>query len=264
METPLSKSSVATFVSLPRPSLVPPTWEDTVRVVGVAESKEAGLSLAHSFASDETSRYLLDVADMASCSAEHKWKLHVDMMTYITAAHAYDGIVTTIGPDHDAVALWVPPGKDTDTWLTMFRSGLWRLYYQLSPEARTRYYGDFIPLLHHTKEEVMGERDAECYYLVYIGTKPNARRKGYATKLLEDMIERADAESRPVYLESSSPENNVYYAKFGFEFKKDIFLHGSGGPVTLSIMVREPQKQKQKQKPVYAAVKVQVNCLRKG
>ncbi|KAM0280452.1 hypothetical protein ACHAQH_004031 [Verticillium albo-atrum] len=262
METPVSKSSVATLDVKSRASLVPPTWEDTVRVVGVAESKQAGLSLAHSFASDETSRYLLDVDDMAYCSAEHKWKLHVDMMIYITTSHALDGIVTTIGPDHDAVALWVPPGKDTDTWLNLFRSGLWRSYFQLSHEARKRYYNDFIPLLHHTKEEVMGARDAECYYLVYIGTKPNARRKGYASKLMEDMVERADAEGRPMYLESSSPDNNAYYAKFGFEFKKDIFLHGNGAPVPLSIMVREPQLLKQK--PVYAAVKVQVNCLRKG
>lgn len=106
METPLSKSSLATLVAEPRPSLVPPRWEDTVRAVAVAESKQAGLSLAHSFASDASSRYLLDVDDMAARSAEHKWKLHVDMMTYITTAHALDGLVTTIGPDHEAVALW--------------------------------------------------------------------------------------------------------------------------------------------------------------
>ncbi|KAL9948445.1 hypothetical protein D7B24_007177 [Verticillium nonalfalfae] len=260
METPLSKSSLATLVAEPRPSLVPPRWADTVRAVTVAESKQAGLSLAHSFASDASSRYLLDVDDMAARSAEHKWKLHVDMMTYTTTAHALDGLVTTIGPDHDAVALWVPPGKDTDGWLNLFRSGLWRLAYRLTPEARRRYNDDFLPLLHDAKAEVMGARDAECYYLVYIGTKPNARKRGYAGKLLDDMIARADAEGRPMYLESSSPDNNAYYAKFGFEFKKDIYLQGSGAPVPLSIMVREPQLVKQK--PVYAAVKVQMNRLR--
>lgn len=45
-----------------------------------------------------------------------------------------------------------------------------------------------------------------------------------------------------MYLESSSAANNAYYVKFGFEFKKDIFLRDSrGATVMLSIMVREPR-----------------------
>jgi hypothetical protein len=98
-------SSSVTLVELRR-SLVPAKWEDSVRVIGISECKEAGLSLAHSFAADELSQYLLDADDMSNLSAEYKWKLHVDIMTYIVAAHCYNGIVTTIGPDYDAVALW--------------------------------------------------------------------------------------------------------------------------------------------------------------
>lgn len=45
-----------------------------------------------------------------------------------------------------------------------------------------------LPLLTRTKTEVMRERDNDSYYLVYIGTKPNARSRGYATKLLQLMI----------------------------------------------------------------------------
>lgn len=44
-----------------------------------------------------------------------------------------------------------------------------------------------------------------------------------------------------MYLESSSVTNNVYYAKFGFVVKKDIFLKRGPAPIQLSIMVREPQ-----------------------
>ncbi len=79
-----------------------------------------------------------------------------------------------------------------------------------------------------------------------------------------------------MYLESSSPKNNAYYKKFGFEAKRDIYLGGSSAgaavaavaaaaaaaaaaadedsgdespsasaplPVALTIMVREPQKK---------------------
>jgi ribosomal protein S18 acetylase RimI-like enzyme len=37
-------------------------------------------------------------------------------------------------------------------------------------------------------DEVMGDRVNDCYYLVYIGTKPSARGRGYASKLMRDMI----------------------------------------------------------------------------
>ncbi|KAE9569057.1 hypothetical protein K4K49_006333 [Colletotrichum sp. SAR 10_70] len=211
-------SKSVTLVELKR-SLVPPKWEDTVRVIGMSECKEAGLSLAHAFAADELSQYLLDADDMASYSAEHKWKLHVDIMTYITASHCYDGLVTTIGPDHDGVALWMPPGSVDNGWLTILRSG----------------------------------------------TKPSARGRGYARKLLNDMIERADAENRAVYLESSSLSNNVYYSKFGFEYKREIRLTRGNTPVSLFVMVREPIPRKT---GVYSAVvasniKMQVNTVMK-
>lgn len=77
-----------------------------------------------------------------------------------------------------------------DDWLTFFRSGLWRLYYQLSSEGRTRFFTEFFPLLHATKHEVMGERDGDSYYLVYLGSKPSARGKGYARKLIGHMVDK--------------------------------------------------------------------------
>ena len=102
METVSSTVTLVEFKS----SLVPRKWEETVRVIGMSECKEAGLSLAHAFAADDLAQYLLSSDDMASLSAEEKWRLHVDIMTYIVAAHCINGIVTTIGPDYEGVALW--------------------------------------------------------------------------------------------------------------------------------------------------------------
>lgn len=53
---------------------------------------------------------------------------------------------------------------------------------------------------------------------------------------------QADAEQRPMYLESSTEHNNGYYAKFGFEVKCDVVFEGGPEPITMWIMVREPQK----------------------
>lgn len=67
---------------------------------------------------------------------------------------------------------------------------MWRLYLQLSPEGRERYFNELMPLLHDTKAEVLGKREHDAYYLVYLGTKPHARGRGFARKLLQTMIER--------------------------------------------------------------------------
>ncbi|KAJ4415197.1 hypothetical protein N0V82_007498 [Gnomoniopsis sp. IMI 355080] len=238
MET-ITKSNVK-IVEI-KHSLVPKKWEETVRVVGMSECKEVALSLAYAFAADDLACYLLNTNDMADLSPEEKWRLHVDMFTYIVAAHILNGEVHVIGPEYDAVALWLPPGCVMDDWWTLLRSGQWRLWYQLSAEGRQRYYNEMLPLLHHTKMEVLGERDDNAYYLVYLGTKPHARGRGYARKLIQTMTDRADTEKRPVYLESSSLANNAYYRKFGFVGKKDVFLKRGPAPVQLSIMVREPQ-----------------------
>lgn len=223
---------------------------EEVRVIGISEYAQAAQCLAEAFAVDEVARYFIDTDDMTSYSEEYKYKLHCDILRYITAAHCYKGIVTTIGPDYDAVALWMPPGKNMDDLWTILRSGMWRLWYKLSREGKTRFYDEFLPLLHHTKHDVMGDRDDDSYYLVYLGSKPSARGKGYAKKLIEHMLARADAEGKATYLESSAHNNIKYYVRFGFTEAMDIELTGNKEPVKLHIMVREPQGMAESSKGV--------------
>ncbi len=74
---------------------------------------------------------------------------------------------------------------------------MWRLYFQLTPEAKKRYFDEVIPLLHDTKTAVLGDRDHDAWYLVFLGTKPNARGRGYAKTLLDDMIQRVSRAKQP-------------------------------------------------------------------
>lgn len=97
--------SAATFVEVQR-SLLPVDWDNAVREVDLEECEIAGRSLAHAFATDALSHYLLDGDDLATYSEEQKWKLHVVLMNTVVASHILGGSVTTIGPDHDALAVW--------------------------------------------------------------------------------------------------------------------------------------------------------------
>lgn len=134
----------------------------------------------------------------------------------------------------------MPPGKNMDDFLTILRSGMWRLNYRLSAEGKRRFFTEFLPLLHDTKHATLGERDDDSWYLVYIGTKPSGRGKGHARKLIEHVTNQADAEGRAVYLESSNEKNPPIYRKFGFEGRRTIHLQRAERNVQLDIMVREP------------------------
>ena len=93
---------------------------------------------------------------------------------------------------------------------------MWRLYYQLSPEGRHRFFNEFMPLLHDTKHDIMGDRDDDSYYLVYLGSKPSARGKGYARKLIESMSLRVSS-SRFLFLEAGLapiPFSDFQYVHF--------------------------------------------------
>ena len=134
----------------------------------------------------------------------------------------------------------MPPGKNMDDIYTQFRSGLWRLHYQLSREGKTRFFKEFLPLLHDTKAEVLGARDPSAWYLVYLGTKVEARGKGYARRVIEYVTRQADEEGKACYLESSNEVNPIIYGKLGFVVERKVGLLRGDKRVELEIMVREP------------------------
>lgn len=229
-----------------RPTAVPvPPLPEGVRVVTAAEYKQAAACLAEAFAEDEVVRYPVDTPDRTHWTAQEKWDLHVEILEYVTYAHILKGLVTTIG-DFEAVALWMPPGTDMDDYLTMFKSGMWRLNYRLSAEGKRRFYNEFLPLLHDTKHGTLGARDADSWYLVYIGTSMRGRGKGNASKLIRHVTSQADKDGVPVYLESSNEKNPPIYRRFGFETVRTVYLHRAEKNVELDIMVREPVRGEKK------------------
>jgi ribosomal protein S18 acetylase RimI-like enzyme len=135
----------------------------------------------------------------------------------------------------------MPPGKNMDDLYTIIRSGMWRLNYKFTAEGRHRFFNEFLPLLGDSKSKVMGARDTDSWYLVYIGTRETARGKGYAKKLITHVTDMADADGKPCYLESSNDVNPKIYGKYGFEIKKKVYLQREHVPVELDLMVREPK-----------------------
>ncbi|KAG9781334.1 putative N-acetyltransferase [Exophiala dermatitidis] len=237
------RSSIADKVALGSSTSTSNNDGVRVRIVSPHEYKEAAACLAEAFRHDDVVRYAIDTPDRMHLSDEERFNLHKATMEYVTYAHCLNGLVLAVGENdnYDCVALWLPPGKNIDDWFTILRSGMWRLNFQLSKEGKVRFFDEFLPLLHRTKQEVLGDRDHRSWYLNYIGTKPEARGKGYARKLIDYVMKMADAEGVPCYLESSHDVNLIIYGKMGFELKKQIYLkRAEGKELRMDVMVREP------------------------
>lgn len=83
-----------------------PSDGNDIRILRADEYKQAAACLAEAFSNDVVVRYPIDTPDRAHWSEEDKLKLHLEALEYITYAHCVKGMVTTIGPNYDCVALW--------------------------------------------------------------------------------------------------------------------------------------------------------------
>ena len=62
----------------------------------------------------------------------------------------------------------------------------------------------------------------QIFYLWFIGVNPDVQQKGIGSDLLKEIIEQSNQLKRPIYLETSMPENIKFYNKFGFTIYKEL------------------------------------------
>jgi ribosomal protein S18 acetylase RimI-like enzyme len=125
--------------------------------------------------------------------------------------------------DGAAAALWAPPNK----WQTPTTATL-----PLFP-ITLRLCGRKFPVAWRmiNLAESKHEKHVEPhYYLGFIGTAPATQGRGYGTTLLNQMLERCDAEGVPAYLESSSVRNQALYHRHGFEVLEELHWPRDGPP----------------------------------
>lgn len=77
------------------------------------------------------------------------------------------------------------------------------------------------------------------YYVSFLGTRPDSRGRGLGMALLSEVCAEADREGKPVYLESTNPDNNMRYERQGFERRTDFWTPDEMRVVTT--MWRDPR-----------------------
>lgn len=129
---------------------------------------------------------------------------------------------THMTDDGSAAALWAPPDKwkvSTAATVPLF---------PVMARACGRNLGRAMQMLNlmESKHKQLVEPH---YYLAFVGTDPDHQGEGRGTALMAHMLERADAEGRPAYLEATSTGSQALYHRHGFEVLEELQWPG-GGP----------------------------------
>jgi GNAT superfamily N-acetyltransferase len=77
------------------------------------------------------------------------------------------------------------------------------------------------------------------WYLELLVADPSVQRSGIGTRLQQPVLEKADAEGLPAYLETQTADNLPYYQRFGYEVAEELHPVSAGPP--LWTMRREPR-----------------------
>ena len=140
---------------------------------------------------------------------------------------AHDEVYSTEA--HDGAALWLPPGKAHSSFVESLK---------LVPRMASIFGRRTPKVLRGLAWMEANHPRAPHYYLWLLGVSPEAQGQGKGTALMRPVLERADAERTPAYLEATSPSNRDLYLRHGFEVTDEAHWPGGGPPLWL--MWREP------------------------
>lgn len=109
-------------------------------------------------------------------------------------------------------AIWFAPGE-TPSLLSSLRAGVLTMPFHFGLEGmkRSASLGAYLAA---RRAELMPEPHL---YLVALGVDPAEQGRGLGRALLRPVLERADAEATPCYLETFLERTASFYSRLGFE-----------------------------------------------
>lgn len=121
--------------------------------------------------------------------------------------------------DLDAVAIWLPPGRRASSFLDSLRMA--PALARLTGWSRLREVASAMELLDARRHANV---PAPHWYLSALGVDPERQRRGIGSALLRLVLDRADADGTPAYLETATARNVLLYERHGFEVVGELIL----------------------------------------
>lgn len=200
------------------------TLTDAPRLLAPDERRAAAEALGRAFFDDPLLEYLMP-DDGKRSRVMTPLMLCAVQMAY-PEGHCY---TTSTGPL--GAALFMPPGKP--------KVPMSRLARVVLPQVPR--FG-VAPLLRYMG--VMDELEKKHprtphWYLATLGVDPEHQGQGLGGHLISAILQRADADRTPVYLETNKARNVPFYEKHGFQVVEHFNCHAGKGPETWT-MLRNP------------------------
>jgi ribosomal protein S18 acetylase RimI-like enzyme len=132
-------------------------------------------------------------------------------------------------------ACWLPPGVASPNLVRQIRSGMLALPFRfgIAGFGRLLAYDAMAQKLHHA------HAPGPHWYLSAIGVEPERQGQGVGGALMRPILERADAQGLPCYLETHRESNVRLYEKHGFEISCRSEVPGH--PLNVWAMLRKPR-----------------------
>jgi len=129
----------------------------------------------------------------------------------------YGNVVST-SQNIEGVMAIAPYDKAMTTW-RIIRCGAFFLSMQIAGEAK------IMQVLTKAVEEAKKSLNSGPYiHLLIMGVSQEFQGKGFGGQLLRAVIEKAEIEKLPIYLETQKETNVSLYEKYGFSVKKKVIL----------------------------------------
>ncbi|MBN1217263.1 MAG: GNAT family N-acetyltransferase [Candidatus Lokiarchaeota archaeon] len=182
------------------------TLFDNLYPINKKQLKEVSLVLADAFSEDEMFKIM-------------KFKIEEIALIYeiLTRICLRYGNVYLTSKNLEGIIGFTPGNKHATLWRTI-RSGA------IFPGLKLmKLFGREMRKIMQVIEKERKELNIGPYiYFSVIGVSQKNQGEGYGGKLIKALIEKADIEGKPIYLETQNEPNVKMYEKFGFEILKKI------------------------------------------
>ena len=133
------------------------------------------------------------------------------------------GEVYATSPNLEGIAVWFPPDyQPKPPRPRPFFARLWAsLFADKELINRPIVFGEYAT---EVRKRVLPTRH---WYLQLLGVEPAFQGKGFSSALVKPILERADREGLPCYLETHAEKNVALYEHFGFRVVEEGIIPGS-------------------------------------
>jgi ribosomal protein S18 acetylase RimI-like enzyme len=201
-----------------------PKTEQTVRRATREDSALLGEVLADAFAEDPVFEWLIDPALR---NRDQRMRMFFTSMarTYLRQKKP-----CYLAGDGSAAAMWAAPGK----WAFPISE----MAIEAAPQ--TAAFGRRLQRALRTQLQVESHhpKTPKHWYLGYLGARQARQGQGLGSRLLREVLAKADADGIPAYLESSNERNVPLYERHGFKVTSELRALGKGPQIYL--MWRDP------------------------